>query len=149
MHNQAGAESFLYNWFVHNRAGAESFLYDCFVHNRAGVESFSHNRFVHNRAGAQSFLHNCFVHNRAGAELCRVQSIRCSIVLVHNRSVPDRSCWIGTVQNRAVLDRYYPDMSRKSTPSSKICFFGLFLNNNIPWRSLFLCFSPCRWTRAL
>ena len=70
--------------------------------------SFVYNRFVHNRAGAQSFLHNWFVHNRAGAESCRVQSIRCSIILVHNWSVLDRSCWIGTVQNRAVLDRYHP-----------------------------------------
>ena len=93
---------------VHNRAGAESFLHKRFVHNRAGAESILHNRFVHNRAGAQSFLHNWYVHNRAGAESCRVQSIRCSIILVHNRSVPDRSCWIGTVQNRAVLDRYHP-----------------------------------------
>ena len=96
----------------HNRAGAESFLHNRFVHNRAGAESFLQNRFVHNRAGAQSFLHNWFVHNRAGAESWRIQSIRCPIILVHNRSVPDRSCWIDTVKNRAVLDRYHPDVAR-------------------------------------
>ena len=39
----------------------------------------------------------------------RVQLIRCSVILVHNRSVRDRSCWIDTVQNHAVLDRYHPE----------------------------------------
>ena len=111
VHNRAGAESFLQDRFVHNRTDAESFLYNRFVHNRAGAESFLHNRFVHNRAGAQSFLHKWFVHNEAGAESWRVQSIRCSIILVHNRSVPNRSCWIDTVQNRAVLDWYHPNSS--------------------------------------
>ena len=111
VHNRAGAESFLQNRFVHNRGGAESFLHNRFVHHRAGAESFLHNRFLHNRAGAQSFLHNWYVHNRTGAESCRVQSKRCSIILMHNRSVPDRSCWIGTVQNRAVLDRYHPEIT--------------------------------------
>ena len=108
VHNRAGAESSLQNWFVHNRTGAESFLYNRFVHNRAGAESFLHNRYVHNRADAQSFLHNSFVHNRAGAKSWHVQSIGCLFFLVHNWSVPDWSCWIDTVQNRAGLDRYYP-----------------------------------------
>ena len=40
----------------------------------------------------------------------RVQSIRCSIILVHNRFVRDRLCWIDTVQNRTVLDRYHPEI---------------------------------------
>ena len=110
VHNRAAAESFLYNRFMHNRASAESFLHNQFVHNRAGAESFWHNRFVHNGAGTQSFLHNWFVHNRAGAESWRVQSIRCSVILVHNRSVPDRSCLIDTLQNRAMLDRYHPQI---------------------------------------
>ena len=90
------------------------------VHNRAGAESFFHNRFVHNRAGAESFVQNRFVHNRAGAESCRVQSIRCSIILVHNRYVLDRSCWIGTVQNRAVLDRYHPRWAWVLASSNRI-----------------------------
>ena len=43
----------------------------------------------------------------------RVQSIRCSVILVHNRFVHDQSCWIDIVQNRAVLDWCHPYTTTK------------------------------------
>ena len=126
VHHRAGAESFLHNRFVHSWAGAELFLHNRFVHNRAGAESFLQNRFVHNRADAESFWYNHFVHNRAGAELWRAQSIQCSIILVHNQSVPDRTCWIDTVQNRAILVRCHPVRAHQARRShnSSVCNFS-------------------------